>query len=156
MIFKAKTYISTISFEIPKKIIQFLQLFHNLEINYLSFCNFLSKFSIQELLGKPQFLFELSQLGHPLTPTHRSKHFTNHLRYFAGDSQEECLGCGKTFLTFSSPLNDRNFCRDCLNERSPQNNNEFPGKKFSYADSASEEESYTTEIDEHEEIHAEK
>ncbi|XP_065210026.1 zinc finger and SCAN domain-containing protein 2-like [Planococcus citri] len=80
-----------------------------------------------------------------------------HMKTHESDSQEECLSCGKTFLTFSSPLNDRNFCRECLNERSPQNNNEFPGKKFSYPDSASEEESYTTEIDEHEEeIHAEK
>lgn len=68
----------------------------------------------------------------------------------AGDSQEECLGCGKTYLTFSSPLNERNFCRDCLNETG-SNNNDFPAKKFSYADSGSEE-SYGTEIDDHEEI----
>lgn len=76
--------------------------------------------------------------------------------FFTGDSQEECMGCGKTYLAFSTPLNGKNFCRSCSNDASTPNQTTFPTEKFSsYTDSGSDE-SYVTENEDNEEAHSEK
>lgn len=69
-----------------------------------------------------------------------------------GDSQEECLGCGKMFVAFSTPINGRHYCRSCSNEtNTPQSPVNFQEKKFSVYSESGSEESYATEIEDHEE-----
>ncbi|XKL63944.1 hypothetical protein PGB90_006308 [Kerria lacca] len=79
-----------------------------------------------------------------------------HMKTHESDSQEECMGCGKTYLAFSTPLNGKNFCRSCSNDASTPNQTTFPTEKFSsYTDSGSDE-SYVTENEDNEEAHSEK
>lgn len=75
---------------------------------------------------------------------------------FTGDTQEECLGCGKTFLAFSASINGRNFCRTCSKDTSTPNSSDFSKKFPSYTTDSGSEESYATEAEDNEEGQCEK
>lgn len=75
---------------------------------------------------------------------------------FTGDTQEECLGCGKTFLAFSASMNGRNFCCTCSKDASKPNSSDFSTKFPSYTTDSGSEESYATEAEDNEESQCEK